>query len=267
MAGVKFIQPVSPFFNSIKEFVHIFYSRKVNTGSAIVDFSFLVASFIMVACAWGIKTLVEYVEIAEEKYNKIVLSSKRKAEEEFNIQLEKEYLEEAYRANKFLALVKFKATNTTKDKFYNRDIYEGVNEKVKEVIFDFFEIVDEDLNCKKSILDENILLSSDNFKNIDSFLYALNSILVELRKKYLAENWQIDFFISFDVYSNSQEIELKTKKLESMLKLGLTNEIICLASFKDRYELTKYKKYNISSVGNYQILEENEQIFCIKSSK
>lgn len=267
IAGVKFIEPFTPFFEGIKNFIHIFYTRKVNTGTALVDFSFFIASILMLLCSWGLKTIIEYVEIVEEKYNKINLSLKRKAEADFNIQLEKEYLNQAYKENKFLALVKFNASNMTKDKFYNRDVDEGVEEKIKEILFDFFEIVDEDLNCKKSLIDGKVLLASEDFESIDKFLYSLDSILVELRNKYLAERWQLEFFVSMDVYSNSQEIELKTQKLASLIKLGLNNETVCFASFKERYELIKYKKYNLIGEGCYQILGESEEIFRIKSSK
>lgn len=267
IAGATFIKPFTPIFGSIKDITHLFYNRTVNIGEASLDFSFLVAVIFFLLCVWILKIAIEYVEIAAAKCEKISESLRKKAEEDFNVQLEKEYKTQTSKDNNFLFLIKFSAQNMEKDKFYNRDVNDGVEEKEKEILIDFFEIVDEDLNCQKQLLDGKILLSSNKFDDIDQFLNSIQTILSDFKNKYRSENWNLDFLISTDAYAINTEIEQKTQKLISLIKLGFTNDIICLSPFKERYAFLKIQKYSFTGEGTYQIMGENEEIFRIKNSK
>ncbi len=267
IAGLKFIEPVAPLFESIKETTHIFYQRTVNFGDAVVDFSFLVAALFMIFCSWLINFIIEYIELTEKKYDKLTLKIKKKKEEAFNAQLEKEYLMESNKNNKFLVLIKINPTNMTKDKFYNRNLDEGVKEKEKEVLFNLLEIIDEDFNCKKNIIENSVLLVFNDFNVIDKVLQSIESILAEIKNKYLEEKWGIEYSVSIDVFENETEIDSKIIKLNKLIKLGLINEIVCLSSFNEKYSSMRFRKYSLTSEGSYQMGEGNEEVFCMKSSK
>lgn len=267
LAKAEFIKPLSPFFEGIKATTHIFYNRTVNTGEVSIDFSFFVAALFFLICVWLLKFAIDYVEIAAARYEKLSETLRKKAENDFNVKLEKEYLKQATKENNFLFLIKFYAQNMTKDKFYDKDVNEGVEEKEKEVLFDFFEIVEEDLTCQKKLQDNKILLFSNDFESIDQFINSLQNILINLKDKYLTEKWNIDFSIGTDIYQDKTEIPDKINKLMSISNLGFINEIVCPSTFKGRYELLKIQKYSFLGQGSYQLAGFNEEIFRIKSSR
>lgn len=267
LAKAEFIKPLSPFFGGIKSTTHIFYNRTVNTGEVNIDFSFLVAAVFFLLCTWFLKFVIEYVEILAGKYEKISESLRKKAEHDFNVKLEKEYLKQATKENNFMFLIKFSAQNIAKDKFYDKNVDEGVEEKGKEVLFDFMEIVEEDLKCEKKLENDKVVLLSNDFNNIDQFISSLQAILTNIKNKYLGDKWNVDFSVCSDIYENNTQITDKINKLNSIIKLGHKNEIICPSTFRGRYELLKVKRYSFIGEGSYQLAGLNEEIFRIKSSR
>lgn len=267
LAQAEFIKPFSPFFGSIKDITHIFYSRIVHMDEVNIDFSYFVAALFFLICVGLLKFVIEYVEIAAEKYEKISETMRKKAEDNFNARLEKDYFKQATKENNFLLLIKFSVQNMNKDKFYDKNVDEGVEEKEKEVLFDFFEIVEEDLKCQKKLQENKILLFSNDFESVEQFMNTLQTILTNLKEKYLTEKWNIDFSIATDIYENKTEIPDKINKLTSISNLGFKNEIVCPSTFKGRYELLKIRKYSFLGKGSYQLAGLTEEIFCIKSSR
>lgn len=267
LAKAEFVKPLSPFFEGIKSTTHIFYNRTVNTGEVNIDFSYFVAALFFLLCVWLLKFVIEYIEIIATKYEQLSESLRQKAENDFNAKLEKDYLKHAAKENKFLFLIKFSVQNIAKDKFYDKNVDEGVEAKEKEVLFDFIEIIEEDLKCEKKVENGKMVLLSNDFDNIDQFISSLQNILSNLKNKYLTEKWNVDFFISTDVYEKNIEITEKINKLNSIIKLGHKNDIICPSTFKGRYELAKIQKYSFIGEGSYQLAGLNEEIFRIKSSR
>lgn len=266
LGGVQWIQPVVPFFEGIRSFVHLFYNRTVpldDTGS--IDFSFLIATFLFLFIAWGLKFVIEYTKEAEKKLDSIHFHLKKKREEIFNAGLQTEYLIQESQNNKILMMVSFSTLNLTKDEFYNKDVNDGIVEKEKEILFSFLEILDEDLPCQKEVLGNKILLFFNDFKHIDKILTDLETILKEIQSKYYTEKWQVNSYAGIDVYSKASEIDLKTKKLSNLVNLKLKNEIACLGTFKERYSILKIQKYAVKEKGVYQIMGENEEVFFVKS--
>lgn len=258
IAGTPIIQPVAPFFEGIKNLVHLFYNRPVAIDKAVLDFSLIVAAIIFLLFVLGIKFVIEFIEIAEEKYDVVYKTYKKHTEKVFNAQLEKEYLEQEARNNKTIALVKFKASGASSDA--------DTEGKVKEILFDFFEILDEDIDCKKEITENTIFLYFNDYNNIDRFVTSLETILKGIKAKYYEDKWQVNYNIGIDVYAEAQEIEAKKDSLKKLVKIGLDNKIACLATFKHRYLMTKVTKYTFVEEGYYNIIK-NDEVFSLKPLK
>lgn len=265
LARVPFIKPVAPFFEAIKNITHIFYNRTLVVGEITLDFSLFVATILVLIVVWVLKVLMENIVFYEQYYDIAHKKHKKKVEDSFNLKLQEEYLSNEQKNNKVVALIKFCAENILKDKFYTKDFGVGVEQKEKEMLFDFFEILDEDVKCRKEILNEGLLLNFENFENIDNFISSLNKIIRELKDKYYTEKWQLNFLMGVDVYAGAEEIKSKTEKIKTLNKLGFKNEIICSGAFKQRYSMLEKQKYYTQAKGFYQINGENEEIFCIKS--
>ena len=263
LAGAKFIEVFAPFFEGIKAFIHTFYNRTVKIDQVSIDFSFLLATFIMLLIAQALKFLVEGIEFLEKKYDSIYNFFKKKSEGLFNIGLEKQYKAQEHRNNKFLLLIQFNLTNSTKDKFFNKDVVTGVDEKQKEVMQKFLEIFGKDLKFQKDLLKEGLLLCFNDFDSIEKVLSEVGNCIRILKKKYVEEQWKVSYIAGIDVYANAGEILPKVKRMIMLLKLNLKDKIACLPTFKQRYSLMKNPTYKIEGQGTYKI-EGCEDIFVLE---
>lgn len=266
IAGAKFIEPFSPFFESIKSFIHLFYNRTVSVDSVSIDFSFLLATFIILLIAQSLKFIAEFIESIEKKYDTIYFFVKRKIEEQFNVKLEKEYIAQEQKINKFILLIRFTALNLSKDKFFNKEIDVGVKEKEENVLIDFTDNFVTNLKCHKELVNEGLLLYFNNFDDIDKVLFSLEDTITALKEKYAEQQWQISFLAGLEVYARAKEVSSKVRKLASLLKLDLKDKIIGLSTLKHRYSLIASPKYLIQSQGSYEIIQ-NEEVFYIENLK
>lgn len=266
LAGAPFVKSFAPFFETIKEFVHLFYTRRVQLGQVVIDFSFLLAALGSLLIAWGIKFVVDFVSEAEIKFESVHKALKKKDEEAFNVGLEKQYLVEENRNNKFIIFVKFIVTNHSAYKEYSEENKDFVKQKQKQILEEFFENLEGVLNCKEEFAHGGLLLYFKDFETIDDVLSQIRSIIKITKQKYSEEKFHVDHLVSVVAYATADEIPVKIEKLRTLLKLGFKNRIACVSSFKYRYLLLKNPKYKFEEKGIYKIYE-NEEVFCLKSIK
>lgn len=266
IAGAVFIEPFAPFFEGIKSITHIFYNRTVKTNTVEIDFAFLMATFAILLFSGALKFVIEFVEFAETKYDSIYNYFKKKSEDLFNKDLEKQYLTQEQKNNKFLLLIKFQIVNFSRDKFFTQDSEVNIKEKEMGILEDFSNNLEDILKCQKSFLNEELLLDFDDFNDIDEALLFTENIIKKLKHKYEAEKCQIDFLAGVETYANAKEIMPKTERLMKLIKLNLNGKILCLGTFKQRYLLIQNPKYTIEAQGVYKIIK-NEDVFCIKNLK
>lgn len=256
----------SPFFEPIKDFVHIFYNRTITTEESTMDFSFLIGSFIMLFISWGLKFVAEGIQAAEKKYDAAHFALKKKAEQLFNLELEMEYLASERKNKNFLLLIKFDAKNLKKDTFFDKDATEGSDDKQKAALEDFFKNLATKINFQKKKIEDNMLLYFNNFENIDKILDEFNNNFELLQSQFQAERWQLNYYAAIEVYAEDKEVLEKYKALATLVKLNLKNEIACLGTFKQRYSINKIQRYFLECKGIYKIHGE-EEVFCIKNKE
>ncbi len=264
LGQVPFIQGVAPFFESIKDFVHIFYTRRVTIDAMTVDFSFLLATFAMLLTSWWLNPIIDFLKATEKNYDSTYKKFKKKTEELFNSNLEIAYKGAERKNNKFLFLIKFKAKNSGKDEFFNKDFEAGLIEKQKEALLSFCHNISGTMVFQKKFVEDNVLLYFDDFNKIDTVISILNKAINTLKNEFRAQKWEISFFASVETFSKNKEILDKCKNMMSLIKLNLKDEITCLSTFKSRYLLLSNPKNHIESQGIYKIKNE-EEVFCIKA--
>ena len=266
LGGAAFIKPFAPFFDGIKNFVHIFYSRVVTIDNESIDFSFLIATFVILFIVWCLKFVIEDIDMIEQRYDSTYKILKQKAEKLFNFTLEQQSIVEEHRNNYYMILIKFNIMNLVKENFYSKNSGFNIEEKQKEILAVFTQNIDKVVQCSKKTLNNEILLSFNGFKNVDNTLYEITNAIADIKNKYATNNLQINYLMGIDTYSESEEAIEKLKKLVILTKLGFKDKVICLATFKRRYSLLYKPKYLIESVGIYKI-NRDEEVFCIKSLK
>lgn len=279
LGGATFLAPVTPFFESIKGITHFFYNRTTVVAGVDVDFSFLIATIFMMTMVLVLKFVVEYVEMCERKYDKIYMYFKKKAEDLFNIGLEKQHLMSEYKNNKFMLLVSFEVKNLAKDSFFDKDSGVGEVEKQKEVLIAFLNSFDVGIGYQKKLIElgqvdgqnssqnGSILLSFNDINEVDKVISCIEENIVRLKRKYIAEKWQIASLIGIEVYAEEKEVMLKILNLKKLIKLKLYDKILCLGNFKQRYLLQNKPKYMAEGKGIYTINDKEEEVFCIEKIK
>jgi len=269
LAGATFVNIFAPFFETIKNITHLFYNRTIVIDKESIDFAFLIASFAMLFVVWALKFAVEYIEQAEKSYDNAHEIAKEKAEKIFNACLEQEYVNQEQKNKNIAILIKFSASNTLKDSFFDRNTDLGVEETQKTALLELLQNAEseEKLRFKKKVFDDSVLLSFDSFKDIDKILANIESYIENIRQKYAQNKWQINYFVGIEVYAKEHELESKIKSLMMLIKLGLTDKIICFATFKQRYSLLKKPKYKVDQEGLYSINDANEEVFYVKNLK
>ncbi len=264
--GVRFAPQIAMFFEGIKDFINIFYTRTVTIDGTTIDFSFLFAALLILFIAWGLKFIIESINFIEKKYDDIHFRVKKQREKIFNVKLNQEYLNQEYKNNKFLVLISFEVENFKTDKFFSKDFGEERVYEPKEILEDFFEIIESNLECKEKFLEDGLLLYFDDFNKIDENIINIESIISSLKSKYKEKHYKINYFAGIETYADKSEISSKTERLIKIVKLMFKNEIVCLSTFKQRYSLVKEPKHTFEVQGIYKIIED-EEIFCLKKLK
>lgn len=266
LGGVKFVEFFTPFFDTIKSFIHLFYNRTVPSNGVSVDFSFFIATILMLLLVKLLSFIAEQMQDFEEKYDKMHKDLRKQSEKRFNIGLEKEYVNQAGKDNKALLFVTFSVTNISKDSFYNsqENVNAGLEEKTKLLPKDFCLELEKTASLEKKILSDGVLVYFDKFDEIENNLLIVEETLKSLKLNYKSENWQIKTFTAVDTYSKEEEVIPKLRGLVTLTKLGLQNKMLCLSTFKQRYSLLKEQKYKLESYGVYNINEREEVYFLEK---
>lgn len=265
LAGAPFITPLAPFFESIRGFTHLFYNRTVQSGEQSVDFAFLIAAFIFLGIVWGLKFGIEEIENAEAKYDEMYKVYKKKAEDHFNLKLEKEYTTKEKKNNKILVLIKFHAENLLKDNYYDKDANVGVDEKQKELLIIFCKHLEPKLQFQKRFLNDGLLMYFDNFKEINKILFYIEEELKVIKQICREDKWYSTATVCVETYAEDAEVLAKIKNLVILIRLNLQNMIICLGTFRQRYSLSENQKYFIEAEGLYTIDNNvQEEVYRIR---
>lgn len=265
LGGNPFVTQFAPFFEPIKDFIHIFYTRVATIDKVSIDFSFLLAAILMFLIVWGLKFVVEYIELAERKYDSIYRYIKNKAEELFNLNLETQYLSMENKNNKLLFLIKFSANNAAKDSFFNRDVQVGVEEKEKEILLAFLKSLDISATMQKRFLNEGVLLYFEDFNDVDRILSSLKANVMNLQRIYAEQKWMLNVLMSVEAYAENKDIEAKLKNLIMLNSLNQPGQILCSGAFKQRYSLVHNPKLVVEDQGFYKMAKGGEEVYAIKS--
>lgn len=266
LANATFVQDYARFFEPIKSFVNLFYQRSIITNDSRVDFSYLIATFTALLFAYVINFVIEGLKFIETKFNNIYHKIKKQKEDCFNTSLEKTYVKEENKNKNFLLIIKFIVQDLTKDSFYQRNAEESIKEKEKQVLMEFSKILNSSTRCVSKFLNDGLLLYFENIADIDKEILLIRETIKLMKSKYSKDGYKLTYYSGIDVYGNNNELIDKIKNLIIITRLGIDNKIVCLSTFRQRYNLIKTPRHGTESLGVYKI-NQNEEVFCIKSLK
>jgi len=265
IAHSTFMVGLAPFFNSVKDFVHLFYTRTSNVDQVQLDFSFLVLGILLLIISWLLKFVVEFIETVERKYDFLYRNVKQKTEHLFNLNLERNYVHSENKNNNFSFLIKFSARNMGRDRFYEHNTEDGTEAKQKEALEEFLDELTKAFSFQKKVFGDGVILSFNKIKNIDKLLVEITKNITEIRSKNMDEKWDVSYLAAIETYADEKEVMDKFKNLIRLIKLNLKNELLCLSTFRQRYSLVQNQQFFMESKGVYTINDE-EDVYCIKDN-
>lgn len=266
IVNVPFIVAFAPFFNSVKDFIHIFYDRVVVIQGASVDFSFVIFSFVLFAVVWALKQVKRFVEKVESVVEDAYSSIKRKEEELFNKELERQNVQRIKKQKKMLFLLRFSVLDVETQGTFEAKTQEEKNAFQKELMMNFAKRYVSKNIASKKVVEDYLLLYYDVFDDFDQIFSELTKYLTFFKTEARKDKWLLTYFIATDVYTEDAEVLEKYKKLRAMVKLNLKNDIVCTGEINQKYMLIENPKYVLECKGMYCLFKDssNEEIFRLK---
>ena len=262
LAQVPWVTQFSFIFEPIKTFTHTFYNRTLYSSGSPVDFAFLIASFVMLLIVWALNFLISIFEKAEAKYDKIHSVLRKREEDEVNAELSKNSTKLEKNNNKFIILVGFNLANILYDVKYGGNADDITKDKLQEVVMRFSKEA-QSLTPLKKTSEDSVILSFNNFEEIDLILTKLFKILKRLKDELTVEKWKLSYIAGIEVYSKDADMLTKCNNLFAIKRLNIKNTLCCLASFNQRYTLITKPSFEVSGLGIYKIGENELDVYKI----
>lgn len=263
LAQAPFVVHFAPFFEGINSFVHLFYNRTVEYEEATVDFSFIIASLLMIGTAWVLSLVKGVVKTIEEHFDVAAANLKSKKEASFNKKLESHHVHQEKKNKKFVIMVNMDAVDLSKDSFFNKIDPEDEMKIAKQGLRELCVNLSTALKFTTKVTDNGVLLLFDNFDDIDEILSEYENIVDKLRDKHKRQRRQLSVYTAFELVQSTDIYRI----MLNLVNLKLENEIICMAPFKNRYTLIKKPQYLIDSKGIYKINGAEESVYKILNKK
>jgi hypothetical protein len=267
IAGAKFIQPFSPFFDSIKGFIHLFYTSHIKVDGADIDFAFLMGAFLALFIVWILKFIIEYIKIFEKKFDDMHIFFKNRQEDIFNANLKKIELSDNLKNNNCLVFIKFSLKTKPKNIWGDKESDIDIERKYKEILKSFSNVLNQTFKSPTKIVQDGILFYFNSFNQVEKVISILENRFFELKNYYEKEYLQINYFLAIDVLADKEEILLKFGVLQKLSKLGFEGKMVCISGFKQRYSLIENPKYFIENLGVYKLSDDYEDVFYLSSLK
>lgn len=235
----------SPFFNSVLDFVHLFYQRRVVLDEkTVVDYSFLIFSIMLLIGVWALKFAIEFIENLELSYDELYLKSKKIIQEAFNIELEAQSTIKTNEKRKFIALISFLAQEKDLELSYNAKTEEEIQEVQQEILNSFTKNCISETKFQKKLRENYLILYFEGLENLDEIFFELNKKFNDLKWVYAKENWDVFSLCAVESYETETEIAKKYEILKLLINSKYKNKIVCTSNFKHQYlQLNKAAHY------------------------
>lgn len=272
LAKIPFAENMAFLFEPVFDFIRIFYKQE-SLSAGIADLTGVIACIIFIIFAIISHTLQNFVTTQEELFE-----INRKKQHKINDliaqkQIEKEYINEMKKYNRFIVLVDFKIQQIQSYIFdANSNVDEDDIRGIKiSLISELFNSLNKEFFLSKAKHTNDSFFVIGNIENAPQCIHNITSTIQELSKKYSNLNISLTHDLSFDAISNETNLKEKLEFLEKIMQLNYNDCVLTTSLFKTCFELISKSKLHFSVLGTFQFLiagkSQNYELFSVKISK
>jgi len=270
LTGLEFINSIAFLFNPVFDYIGKFYHQE-SLVSGIVDLTGIIACVIFIVLAIICHTIYNIVDSQEELYY-INLKKQHKLNDLMaQKQIEREYIAEMKKYNRFIILVDFKIQQIKSylfdDNNVNEDELKNIKSSLLKELFD--SLNPEFIQTKTKHLNDSFFVVG-KIENTPQCIHDITTTIQFLSKKYSNLNISLSHDLSFDTISNESNLKEKLEFLEKAMQLNYNNCVLTTSLFKTCFELISKSKLSFTVLGSYQFLvdgkSQNYELYSVKIS-
>lgn len=267
LAQAAFVSSVSWLFDPIFSLVKVFYTQKVLPIEQ-ADLAGVIASIISIFIAIIAHTVKDFIISKEELFDIKVEKQKKEDDIRAKIQIEREYIAEMKKYNRFIILVDFNIQQI-KSYFFDDNVDENELKALKiSLMSELFNSIQGNYIESKGKYKNNSFYIIGNLYRTPECIKTITTAIRELSKKYSNMNITITHDLSFDAISNQTDINEKLEFLQKVIQLNFNDSTLTTSLFKTCYELISKSHMKFTELGNFQFLvrekSSNYELYSVK---
>lgn len=267
LASVPLVQKVEFLFVPVFDFINIFYKQE-NLVEGIADLTGIIACILFIVIAIIARTLSDFVDSQEEKYY-IELKKQHKLNDLMaQKQIEKEYIAEMKKYNRFIILVDFKIQQIKSYLFDDNSVDEDELKGIKSSLLgELFNMLNPQYITTKTKHKNDSFFVVGNIENAPHCLLDITTSIQKLSKKYSNLNISLSHDLSFDAISNESNLKDTLEFLEKIMQLNYNNSVLTTSLFKTCFEIVSKSKLKFTVLGTTQFLvggkSQNYELYSV----
>ncbi len=254
---------MTPFINGIKASMQANFGEQLKKGQAGLDGSLFIFIALTGLVIYIVAQLKIFAQATEKNLKKLIIKTKQKEEEAFNIQLNLEKQKTLLEYKNIVILVNIFLKSLLKDMYQTENDTKKIDKKQEDAaLVAFYNLMKTVPGCGFSKDGNTLIITAKKFELIDVILLKIDESLELLKKDYKMKKINLSTKIAVDVYTDKVLLKDVYTDLKTLLKLNLPNEMICYGNFCNRYELMKNPQFEAYLKGTYDITDD-ENIWAL----
>lgn len=264
LIGIDLFSFAAPLAASITGIMRTFYTPKTIVNDIVIDSSLLLFDVIAIIGVIILNWIKRYTYRFIGELELVIIKLKQVKEDNFNKALKKETDRKFSKYNKAALLIELKAEDLITKKYKNKQDL-NVREVKEDFAFDSLMVSMRKFQCcKLDKINNKLMITINDFSEIDNIIYFVEEYIKKLQKKYREENLELSLYASLDAYDDKTNIKDNMySSLEKILNLKIKDKIICYGSFRLRYQLNPEQMYTVTLLNGGYVIDGGTDIYIL----
>jgi len=264
LLNVTWLDFINPIVEPVKAIVRFFFGSNLHGNIKEVDGELAASIILSMILAFGVLQLKIAFEYQGMKLDKQIIVEKRKLEENFNRDLNKDVQKSVVSNNTYMLGVKININPLVADSMQIYGEKPIDTEKLRtEASAKFLAAVRSINGINVAQVQDNIYITSTKFDSIDGILLTVQNIIKMLKREYSAQKAKLKARLAIECYRANTPLDQVYGVINPLLELNLGSEALCLGNFKNRYAMVKDPKCKVQVKGAYDFKNAEELIYSL----
>lgn len=253
---------LNPFIENLKSFMVFLFGTSIKQNQDGIDGREVLFILFSILVTFVFVQLKMILQSSSKDINIRIEEEKVKTEQKLNKELKQELRNKILSQGSYAMAVQWKIKWISKASLIimTPPSEEELEKEKLKLIQTFYNRIKSIGGVTFSKAEDTLIISSDNFENIDEVISTVNSIYKELKNQYRKKRYAVRAKLLIDSYDKSlKSVSDAYKNIKALFALNSYDNVLCFGNFKARYEQLKDPRYYLVSVkGKYEIPEGDE---------